>query len=136
MRKVLLLALIIAAILPIVGSRPAAGCTDWDQDGVCAYFDCDDNNPEIGYDGDYDGDGVTICEGDADDTDLYNINRLSALLSAMYTYPMYYHYPEQCTQGFTITTKLYECSIINGYRSCLSFPYYQYDTSYLKTCFP
>lgn len=140
MRKVLFLALTMAAILTVAGSRPVAGCTDWDQDGVCGYYDCNDYNPTIGYDGDGDGDGVTVCQGDCNDADAANVDKCTSALFQMY--PVYDYNLEggTCSQGFTITTSLYQCWNIpgpNGYeRMCSSIPYYQYDTSYLRTCFP
>lgn len=48
--------------------RVAAVCTDADGDGTCAEVDCDDNNASLNR-RDYDGDGVTSCDGDCADSD-------------------------------------------------------------------
>ena len=70
MRLMLCLALLtILGLVLLSGTNSANGCTDWDEDGVCAANDCNDYNPTILYDGDNDNDGFTVCEGDCDDSD-------------------------------------------------------------------
>jgi hypothetical protein len=146
MRKVLFLALMIAAMLPVAGSRPATGCTDWDEDGVCATADCNDSNPTIGYNGDGDGDGVTICQGDCDDGDAANVDKCMGAVFQMY--PVIYNPPEQpCSQGYTVTTKYYNCEfttwimecnpnchLVGAGLACAAAPYYQVSVPYLRNC--
>jgi hypothetical protein len=137
MRIVLCLALLMmmGALLLSTSTRPVGGCTDWDEDGVCAGVDCNDSNPTINYDGDADGDGFTVCQGDCMDEDP-SIHKCGETHKQ---YPIIYNPPEQpCKQGYTITTKLYRCWYdSNGvFLGCESQPYYQYDTNYLRDCFP
>lgn len=136
MRSILCLALLttMGALLLSTNMRPAGGCTDWDQDYVCAASDCNDSNPTVGYDGDYDGDGFTVCEGDCmdDDPAIHKCGEVRRV------YPIFYNPPEApCKEGYTITTKLYECWYdAFGVKHCATQPYYQYDTNYLRDCFP
>jgi hypothetical protein len=39
---------------PIPTPTPGGGCLDQDQDGVCFFDDCDDNNPSVAFDSDGD----------------------------------------------------------------------------------
>lgn len=136
MRLILCLALLMmmGALLLSTGMRPVSSCTDWDEDSVCAENDCNDFNPTVGYDGDNDGDGSTVCQGDCADDDP-TILRCGDVLRM---YPVYYYPPEQpCREGYTITTKLYNCWYGDfGVKYCDTQPYYQYDTNYLRDCYP
>ena len=131
----LMLCLMLLTILGLVllsGTKSANGCTDWDEDSVCAPYDCNDYNPTIGYDGDNDNDGFTVCEGDCDDSDT-SIHKCGSIFQM---YPVIYNPPDQpCREGFTVTTKLYNCWIdANGVKHCDAQPYYTYDTDYLRDC--
>ena len=134
MRKVLCLALVLAALIPFAGSRPVAGCSDWDEDGVCAENDCNDFNPTVGYNGDADQDGIAVCQGDCDDGDASNVDKCMGFLQM---YPVIYQPPEQpCRDGFIITTSFFNCWIdAYGTRICETQPFYQYDTPYLRDCY-
>ena len=137
MRIVLCLALLImmGALLLSTSTRPVGGCTDWDEDGVCAASDCNDFNPTVGYNDDADADGVTVCQGDCDDGDAANIDRCGGVHRM---YPVFYEPPEQpCREGYTLTTKVYRCWYdAFGVLQCETEPYYQYDSPWLRDCFP
>jgi hypothetical protein len=129
----LTLLVMIGVVLLFTDTRSASGCTDWDEDGVCAEWDCNDFNPSVLYDGDNDGDGFTVCSGDCDDDDpsIHHCGEIYRM------YPVYYQPPEQpCREGFTVTTKLYNCWYDEcGVKYCDTEPYYQYDTDYLRDCY-
>lgn len=122
----------IGVVVLFTDTRPASGCTDWDEDGVCAENDCNDFNPTVGYDGDADGDGSTVCQGDCADDDP-SILRCGEVFRM---YPVFYNPPEQpCSEGYTITTKLFNCwPQPDGTLCCEATPFYEYDTNYLRGC--
>jgi hypothetical protein len=136
MRTIFGLALltIMGALLLSGTTRTASSCSDYDQDGVCPPTDCNDFNPTINYDGDYDGDGVTVCQGDCmdDDPTVLKCGEIHR------EYPVIYSPPEQpCRQGYTVTTSLHNCWYGDfGQLYCDTTPFYEYDTNYLRDCYP
>ena len=132
----LTLLVMMGVVLLFSDMRPVSSCTDWDEDGVCAAYDCNDFNPTVGYDADADGDGVTVCQGDCDDGGAANIDRCYS--DPPQYYPVYYNPPEQpCRKGYTLTTKFHRCWYDScGVLWCETQPYYQYDSPWLKDCFP
>jgi hypothetical protein len=137
MRPVLCLALLMmmGVLLFSANTRPVSGCTDWDEDGVCGSSDCNDYNPNIGYNGDSDGDGLTVCQGDCDDGDPANTDK--CMTNIFQVYPVFYEPPQQpCRQGYTITTTVYECDYNPITLQWECWQSYQYDTPYLRDCFP
>jgi hypothetical protein len=135
MRLFLCLALfaMMGVLLFSTGTRPVSGCTDYDQDGVCPPADCNDFNPTISYDGDFDNDGVTVCQGDCMDDD----PTILKCKESHKQYPIFYNPPEEnCTSGFTVTTQLFHCwTQPDGSLLCETTPFYQYDTNYLRNCY-
>src|SRR5690242_242399 len=107
MRSVLCVTIFLTiGLVLVLGPKPVNSCTDWDEDGVCASSDCNDYNPAVGYDGDNDGDGVTVCQGDCEDSDP-SILKCGEIFRM---YPVIYQPPEQpCHEGFTVTTKYFNC---------------------------
>ncbi|HEX8634838.1 MAG TPA: hypothetical protein VF703_11885 [Pyrinomonadaceae bacterium] len=135
MRAILCLALMFGALLLFPSApAPVSGCTDYDQDGVCAPIDCNDFNPTIAYDGDDDGDGFTVCQGDCADDD----PTIHKCKDSLRQYPVFYNPPEQpCQSGYTLTTQLFHCyTQPDGTRICDPEPFYQYDSPFLRDCFP
>jgi hypothetical protein len=131
--------LLLVGVVLVFGSNPASSCTDWDEDGVCATSDCNDFNPSVGYNGDDDGDGVTICQGDCDDSDPSNLNKCAGNMFQMY--PVFYNPPDQpCQQGYTVQYSYHYCryELINGawVWKCDTQPFFQFTTNYLRDCSP
>lgn len=130
--------LLVGAVL-VFGSNSASSCTDWDEDGVCAPNDCNDFNPTVGYNGDDDGDGVTICQGDCDDSDPANMDKCAGNMFQMY--PVFYNPPDQpCRQGYTVQYSYHYCryELENGnwVWKCDTEPFFQFTTNYLRDCSP
>jgi hypothetical protein len=128
MRKLMVLTLLASALLLFSTPHTANSCTDWDQDGVCAPYDCNDFNPTVGYDGDYDGDGYTVCSGDCMDDDP-TVHRCG---NVHQYFPVYYNPPEQpCQSGYNLHTNYFHC-YSTGY--CDPQPFMQTDEPYFRDC--
>ena len=131
MKMILCLALLLGAFLLFPGSRPVNGCSDWDQDGVCAEVDCNDFNPTVNYDGDDDGDGFTVCQGDCADDD----PTIHKCQESHRMYPVIYNPPEQpCHSGYMLWRARYSCELpANNVINCTFL--WSDEAPFLRDCY-
>lgn len=131
MKTVLCLALMLSALLLFPSPRPVTGCADWDQDWVCADVDCNDANPTVGYDGDEDGDGFTVCQGDCADDD----PTVHKCAESHRMYPVFYNPPEQpCQSGYILRRSRYACDPpVSGVVNCTLL--WSDESPFLRDCY-
>jgi hypothetical protein len=139
MRKFLFLALFAVAgavLLSAGGRRANADCPDFDNDGVCNLFDCDDFNAQITNNGDVDadGDGFTVCMGDCQDDDPA-IQLCRRVIDKTQYDPQPLPNQGNTGCGYTIHHSFYHCIILHdGTRLCDAQPLWGYNETVLNNC--